>query len=66
MTQGEFFLPHLPRVVSALARRFKDPDSVVTDACVDVVGSASMALGADRAAESQACTFCMIAGTLSS
>ena len=33
------FLPHLPRVVSALARRFKDPDSVVTDACVDVVGS---------------------------
>ena len=39
MTQGEFFLPHLPRVVSALARRFKDPDSVVTDACVDVVGS---------------------------
>jgi hypothetical protein len=39
VTQGEFFLPHLPRVVSALARRFKDPDSVVADACVEVVGS---------------------------
>lgn len=37
--QGEHALPHVPRMVAALARRFKDPDSNVADACVDAMGT---------------------------
>lgn len=44
--QGEHALPHVPRMVSAIARRFKDPDSNVADACVDAMGSlAAFAVG---------------------
>ena len=37
--QGENALVHLPRMVSSVCRRFKDPDSNVSDACVDTMGS---------------------------
>ena len=38
-TQGEHALPHLPRLVNATIRRIKDPDSLVGDAVVEVIGS---------------------------
>lgn len=34
----ELLSPHLPRIVTNLVRRLRDPDSAVRDACVDVVG----------------------------
>ena len=37
--QGKSALVHLPRMVSSVCRRFKDPDSNVSDACVDTMGS---------------------------
>ena len=37
--QGKNALVHPPRMVSSVCRRFKDPDSNVSDACVDTMGS---------------------------
>ena len=37
--RGESALVHLPRMVSSVCRRFKDPDSNVSDACVDTMGA---------------------------
>lgn len=38
-TQGEHALPHVPRMVAALTRCFKDRDTNVADACVDTMGT---------------------------
>lgn len=33
----QLMLPHLPKIISSIVKRLKDPDSVVRDACVDTV-----------------------------
>ncbi|MCO5594392.1 hypothetical protein L7F22_048422 [Adiantum nelumboides] len=36
---GPLLIPHLPKIVSSIVRRLKDPDTGVRDACVDAMGS---------------------------
>ncbi|KAI5082268.1 hypothetical protein GOP47_0002011 [Adiantum capillus-veneris] len=36
---GPLLIPHLPKIVSSIVRRLKDPDTGVRDACIDAMGS---------------------------
>eukprot|EP00899_Mesostigma_viride_P028595 jgi/Mesvir1/8920/Mv14205-RA.1 len=36
---GDALTPHLARVVAAIARRFKDPDTAVREACAEAMGT---------------------------
>lgn len=54
---------HLPRIVAAVVRRLKDPDSAVRDACRDAVGALSAQYlrgGGDGASEASAAVFIFV------
>ncbi|KAJ7525089.1 hypothetical protein O6H91_17G035900 [Diphasiastrum complanatum] len=42
LLHGYLLAPYLPKIISCIIRRLKDPDTIVRDACVDAVGSIAL------------------------